>query len=248
MGKGADGRLLVTKLLRFSGSRTHRTVFDFARSLLHASFDKLRTRSGEWTSSWSVRCRFGPTKDGRGQAIDFIQSAYIRMSNPVLFAVSLRFKKLCAAALARFHAPPFFSAVESKGRRGTPRRRAVHVSLLFGSSWIGMRGIPRPAIFGRCNRSSRASCETHCGAACATKEAPARRPREWSPAIVRPLRTTRIVRPRASKRRSRPRGRTVRTAPFWVGWESLRKLYLVFKRRVKISAVRLSSTAARNGQ
>ena len=76
---------------------------------------------------------------------------------------------------------------------------------------------PAPGDFRPTNRMLRASCDTRCGAPSATKEAPARRPREWSYSIAQPSHAARIVRPRARKRRSRPRGRTIRTALH--GWE-----------------------------
>ena len=134
-----------------------------------------------------------------------------------------------------------FAAVERKGWRGTPRRRAVHVCRSLEAAGLGCEASRARRFSAAAIRISRAPCDARCGAPSTTKEAPARRPREWSHSIPQPLRAARIVGPRAHKRRSNPRGRTIRTAPLGVGRMRCRKQNLTFKTRAEIDVINLST-------
>src|SRR5579871_2243300 len=112
-----------------------------------------------------------PSKDEHGQALEFIRPAYIRTSFFTAHDPSplQKITEVCVRSSAA-------SRRLKKGWRGTPRRRAIPVLLLFGSNRIGMRVIPRPSASGMVARD----CPT--------------------------LRTARIVSPPVHKRRSAPAG------------------------------------------
>ncbi len=134
----------MTLFLCLVGASPHRTVFEFA--CVHSSSvipGELEQSESEGVHSGSVCTTQKVSPPGRPHAVATDPSP--RMARLARDDTCEQDALLHSAGARR---------LKRKGWRGTSQRRAVHVCRSLQSGRIGMRGIPRPAIFGCCNRSS----------------------------------------------------------------------------------------------